>query len=102
MMQLWGIYCQGKFPTACCPMIAAVCSGEGVKMGSWVLTGFVQPTENFVQKLFQFKGELGVNQFYFRKIPWMNKKFWWFRFFLFRLGADKFEKMSKMKLLSAV
>jgi len=31
-----------------------------------------------------FKGELGELQIYFRKI---NKYFWWFPFFLIRLGC---------------
>jgi len=34
-----------------------------------------------------FKAEQGVMQFYFRKIPLINKKFWWFRLFLIRCGC---------------
>jgi len=33
------------------------------------------------------KGELGELQIYFRKIPLHQQKFWWFRFFLIRLGC---------------
>jgi len=53
-----------------------------------------------LQKTF-FKGELGEFQIYFRKILLHQQNFWWFRFFLIRLGYQKFQKMSKMKLLSS-
>jgi len=37
--------------------------------------------------LLHIKGELGEFQMYFRKIPRINKIFWWFRFFLICLGC---------------
>jgi len=45
-----------------------------------ISTHFTQP----------FKRELGELQIYFKKIPlqlYINKNFWWFRFFLIRLGC---------------
>jgi len=40
--------------------------------------------------LFGLKGELGELEFYFRKIPLhQQKNFWWYLFFLIRLGCRK-------------
>jgi len=46
------------------------------------------------------KGELGEFQIYFRKILLHEQSFDGFDSFRFALVAEKFEKMSKMKLLS--
>jgi len=37
--------------------------------------------------IYGLKGELGELEFYFKKIPLYQQKFWWFRFFLIRLSC---------------
>jgi len=51
--------------------------------------------------LLLFKAEQAVFQFYFKKTPLHQQHFLIISFFYFALVAEKFEKMSKMKLLSS-
>jgi len=46
-------------------------------------------------------GNYANYRFTLERHPCINKNFCWFQFSLIRLVAEKFEKMSKMKLLSS-